>query len=204
MMAAPAPAALPPTPGARAAPAHPMKIAAWAWSALIPCCAAISAPLPGGLEPAVAASAVGAVRPAAAAVVPACRVDRTDALADGKIRIRAGETLCVRLRLVDGRPEPVALVGGAEAADALVISMSPDRDHTSLTLKNPLPQLLRYRASLRKEAGGPLRYTSSCPVLSNGRMAFEDWPYAIDEFVLSGFELEPEFADSAPRPIVCR
>jgi hypothetical protein len=140
-----------------------MKTAAWAWMGLPPCCAAISAS--NGFDPGASASAVEAVKQSQAGVVPACVVDRADALVDGQVRIRPGETPCIRVRLNDDRPELVALVDGADAADALVITASLSQGRTLRTLKNPLSQWLRYRACVR--VGGQLSYTSSCPVMSN-------------------------------------
>ena len=181
-----------------------MKIAAGAWLALVSCCAAAADSSTGGFEPSSTASAVEAARQSAEGVVPACALDRPGAVATGQVRIRTGETLCVRLRVADGRPEPVALVGAADAADALVITASLDRGRTYLTLKNPLGQWLRYRAYMRVGADANLRYTSSCPVMSNHRMAFEDWPFVIDEFVLTAFEIEPGSDGADPRQVSCR
>lgn len=189
-----------------------MKIAGWACWALVSCCVAASAATVapaasaadgGEFDPAFAASAVEAVRKSSDGVAPACQVGRPSALVDGQVRIRLGETLCVRLQVVDGRPVPVALVGAADLADALVITMSLNTGRTFLILKNPLADWLRYRAYMRVGAG-ELRYTSSCPVMSKHRMAFEDWPYAIDEFVLSGFAIEPDPETSSDRQVSCR
>ena len=78
--------------------------------------------------------------------------------------------------------------------DALVVSARLQDGRTFLTLVNPMGDLLRYKAWMRRAGSGRFDYTSSCPVLSKHRLAFEDWPFAIDELVLAGFELEPEVA----------
>ena len=132
-----------------------------------------------------------------------CTLHRADALGDGAVRIRPGETLCVQLRIVDGRPQPVGLVGAEAGADALVITASLDNGRTTLTLRNPLRQWLRYQAFMRPAADGQLRYTSSCPVMSNHRLAFEDWPYPITEFVLTSFEIEPAPDGADPPRMSC-
>ncbi len=172
----------------------------------IACCAAPWIAAAQEFDPVARDGALDAVRRNEAREAPACRVDRPDALADGRLHIRPGETLCLALRLRDGRLEPVALVDTAGAADALVASARLEGGRTMLTLVNPLAQRLRYQAWLRRQGSDRLAYTSSCAVLSGHRMAFEDWPFAVDELVLAGFELEPEFeADGrTPRVMECR
>ena len=178
-----------------------MKTIAGTSLALLCCCAAANGVSPVDPDPTTVLPALDAAR--AAADRPACRLDRADALVDGAVRIRPGETLCVALRLVDGRPRPVRLVGVEAGADALVITASLDNGRTMLTLRNPLGQWLRYQAFMRPAADGELRYTSSCPVMSNHRLAFEDWPYPITEFVLTGFEIEPAPEGADPVQVSC-
>ena len=178
-----------------------MKTFAATSLALLCCCAAANTVSSVDPEPTTPLPALEA--PRAATDGKLCTLHRADALGDGAVRIRPGETLCVQLRIVDGRPQPVGLVGAEAGADALVITASLDNGRTTLTLRNPLGQWLRYQAFMRPAADGQLRYTSSCPVMSNHRLAFEDWPYPITEFVLTSFEIEPAPDGADPPRMSC-
>jgi hypothetical protein len=186
-----------------------MNLARAAGAAVLSCCAAANvvalpaatvaaAPASSASDAGFAPSAVAGVRDAVrrnqAGETPACRTDRADAIVDGRIHLRPGETLCVRLRLDDGRVEAVGLVAGDAAADALVVTARQEGGRTFLTLTNPLPQRLRYRAWMRLPRADAFRYTSSCPVLSDHRIGFEDWPFPIDEFALGDFAQEQDDA----------
>ena len=131
-----------------------------------------------------------------AAEAPACQAGRESALADGRVTIRPGETLCIRLR-ADGRQVAAeAVVTGADAAGALVLEASEQGSGTLLSLKNPLGGTLKYRARLTAPTRPDGMPTSTCPIrarLTN----FESWPGRVGAIVLSDFELLPEGA-SAP------
>jgi hypothetical protein len=173
--------------------------------ATVLCCAASTSAAADDVDPVVKAAAVDASRRNEAREPPACQVDRPDALSDGRLHLRPGDRLCVTLRLSERRVEPVALVKSTEAADALVVTARLQGGRTFLALVNPLGESLRYKAWMRRAGKGMLEYTSSCPVLSGHRLAFEDWPFAIDELVLAAFELEAEVdTDDKLMRVECR
>lgn len=60
---------------------------------------------------------------------------------------------------------------------------------TFLSVRNPFPKTIKYHAAMMLPASDRLRKTTSCPVLSDGRMAFEMWPHAIFQLVLSDFRV---------------
>ncbi len=184
----------------------PMKTAALAWLALF-CCVAV--PLTARAaspedEKFVQQLSLDITKRSQSGEAPACQVDRPEALAGGRVNIRPGETLCLRLR--DGRPEPVALAEAKDAAETLVVSAWQQGGFTILTVKNPLSHWMRYRAWIQRHGRDATEYTSTCPVMDRHRVGIEYWNYAIDEVVLSGFELEPDpdpASKAAPR-MECR
>ena len=121
----------------------------------------------------------------------ACKPGRESALADGRVTIRPGETLCVRLRAGDRQVAAEAVVSAADAAGALVVELSEQGGNTMLTLKNPLGGTLRYRARLASPARPEGMSTSTCPVMAH-LTNFETWPGSVGAIVLSDFELLPE------------
>ena len=161
-----------------------MKIATIVLAASFLCCSAASS------------RAAADAASAAADAAPACQMARESALAAGRVSIRPGETLCIRLRVSGQRVDAGALVSGADAAGALVLKASKEDKGTLLVLKNPLGATLRYRVYLSRPMRVESTYTSSCPITAHGSN-FESWPYAVGEIVLSDFELLP--ADSSSR-----
>lgn len=203
----------------------PMKLLFAACAVALSCCNAANAALvepvepvaavtPGasasaltdsGFAPSAASAVLEAVRRNQVHEAPACRTDRADAIADGRIHVRPGETLCVRLQLDGDAVKAIELVDAAASGDALVISARLEDGRTFLTLVNPLRRWLRYHAWMQRRGTPGFRYTSSCPVLSNHRVGFEDWPFPIDELALGDFTLEPAGEESAPtRQMECR
>ncbi len=65
---------------------------------------------------------------------------------------------------------------------------APETGHTILVIENGYPQALTYRAQITHH--GKTVPTDVCLVIPQGR-GYEDWPYAIDEIVLSDFVLKP-------------
>jgi hypothetical protein len=116
--------------------------------------------------------------------------ERPDALVNGVIHIRPGETLCIQLRTDGEVVTPVALVSNS-SPDTLVLTLAQDSSGTLLTVRNPLSVLLRYQAAIRIPGRSDSHRTSTCPVLSH-RFAMENWPQKIDEITLSGFRTEDE------------
>jgi len=74
----------------------------------------------------------------------------------------------------------------------LVISLTQMEGALSmlLTLKNPFDVILKYHLDL-VDFEGELHPTSSCPVLP-GISAFETWPHAIPELIISEVHVIPE------------
>lgn len=198
-----------------------MNLALFAGAAALSCCIAANAASVTGLAPAASAPSGAAAAsgtdsgfaPSAEAAVldavkrnghetPACRTDRADAIVDGRIHVRAGETLCVALRVDGNRASAVGLVNGAASRDALVVTARQDDGRTFLTLVNPLRGWLRYRAWMLRSDSDGFIYTSSCPVMSDHRVGFEDWPFTIDELALGDFTLEP--ATGGKEQVECR
>lgn len=56
-----------------------------------------------------------------------------------------------------------------------------------LVVTNPFKKSLKYHASMMLPTSDKLHKISSCPVLGDGRMAFESWPNAIFQLVLFDF-----------------
>jgi len=198
----------------------PMTLARAGCALVLACCTAANAtavlpaapaappasdPAGGGFAPSAASAALDAVRRNAAREAPACRVDRTDAIVAGRIHVRVGETLCVTLRVDGDHALPAGLVAADASADVLVVAARQEGGRTFLTLTNPLPRWVRYRAWMHRPGAPGFGYTSSCPVMSDHRVGFEDWPYAIDEFALGDFTLEPAGTEGGPRrQVECR
>jgi hypothetical protein len=59
-----------------------------------------------------------------------------------------------------------------------------------LTVHNPFPEQIKYRAGMLIPGEPHFRKTSSCPVLSN-RMSLEHWPHPIVALVLTDFRFAP-------------
>ena len=129
----------------------------------------------------------------AAEPVPECESGHDAALSDGVLTFRPGETICVRLEVREDTVVPAEVVSTSSAESTLVVKawIEPGSTETFLSLHNPLASYLRYQAHLVRAGSEQSEYTSSCPVLS-GRLAVEQWPYAIRTFILSDFRLIPE------------
>ena len=124
---------------------------------------------------------------------PACAAGHDNALADGTVTIKPGETICVELQMRGDRIIPVAVVSVANQDSTLVLKAwnEPGKPDTFLTLHNPMDVSIRYEAQMLLPVKSHAEYTSSCPVMSR-RFALEHWPYAITELTLSNFRVEPE------------
>ena len=64
-----------------------------------------------------------------------------------------------------------------------------------LFVKNPFPKLVKYHAVMMLPAGDQMYKTSSCPVLSQGRGAYELWPHPIFQLTLFDLRLVDEQKD---------
>ena len=137
------------------------------------------------------APAASSGSPGLADAAPACQSGHEAALVEGRLHIRPGETLCVRLHPQGDAMAIVEVVSGPAAADALSLQVSRNDGGTMLVLKNPLGQPLKYRAWVRRPMRSALEYTSTCPLIAHGG-SYEDWPYGVDELVVSDFRVHAE------------
>lgn len=124
---------------------------------------------------------------------PACEAGHDDALKDGVVTIRPGETICVELQIRGDKVVPVATVSVANPDSTLVLRAwnEPGKPDTLLSVHNPLGSLLRYEAHMLIPGKRKPEYTSSCAVMSR-RFGLEHWPYAIKELTLGEFKALPE------------
>ena len=143
--------------------------------ALFVCCSAASAQGP-------------AAPPKPSGDVPVCQSGRETALVDGRLHIRPGETLCIRLHPQGDAMAIDAVVSGPVTPGVLTLQASRDGTGTMLVLKNSLALPLKYRAWLRRPMRTTYEYTSSCPIEAR-LAAYESWRYGVDELVLSDFKV---------------
>lgn len=152
-----------------------MKIVTSSSLALLVCCTVASAQEPATTPP-----------PTGDAVV--CPTGRESALVDGRLHIRPGETLCVRLRPQGDAMVIDAVVSGSATPGVLTLQASRIDTGTMLVLKSSLPMSLKYRAWLRRPMRTAYEYTSSCPIEARSA-AYESWPDGVDELVLGDFKV---------------
>jgi hypothetical protein len=128
------------------------------------------------------------------APVPRCGPARADALRDGVVTIRPGETVCVAAVATGDVVDPVGVVTSDGDATARIVLRSWRKgDGVFLTIHNPFSRFLKYRAGMLLPGEARHRATSSCPVLGN-RLSLEHWPHPVDEISLAGFRLLPDGA----------
>ena len=139
------------------------------------------------VQAATPAPATPSAPPAAASARPATGVG-----------LKPGEAMIVRVApdgtvaVVDGHPGERRPGAGEARIDLRVWPGG-----SVLTVVNADPRFLLYRAMIVREGRRPER-TSICPVLPDGKLGIEQWPYAIGQLVLYGFA----YADRPP--MVCR
>ena len=123
---------------------------------------------------------------------PTCTSGHEDAVSDGVVSIRPGETICINLE-ARGRVVSISGVTSVESESTLMLDFRRESNPASMVLRvwNPFESFLRYKANMLLPGASKYEYTSSCPVLSK-RLAFEQWPHPIVTLKLSGFELIPE------------
>jgi len=124
---------------------------------------------------------------------PACQSGHDNALSNGVITIRPGETICVELQENGVSVIPKRVVASATSQDTLVVKFWQETgtNNMFLSVRNPLHRFLRYRAEMARPGSLQYQYTSSCPVLS-GRISIENWPFPITALNLSNFETLPD------------
>lgn len=127
---------------------------------------------------------------------PSCEPGHGDALVNGAVTIRPGQTLCIRLKVEGDVVRPEAVVSSRDSANTLVLRMrdEPGTGTTFLYLYNPLSRNLLYDAVLSKQGKTQAEHTSTCPVLSS-RMGFEYWTYYfVSRLTLTQFKLASDDA----------
>ena len=67
-----------------------------------------------------------------------------------------------------------------------------------LVVTNPFGRPVKYHAGMMLPSSDKVLKTSSCPVMGGGKIAFESWPNAIFQLVLSDFQLLEEGATQMP------
>jgi hypothetical protein len=113
----------------------------------------------------------------------------------GQVSIFSGETIFVEAE-IDG--DQLTILRAVETNDhpertlTFQLSQEAGSPATMLVVTNPFPRMVKYHAGMMLPASDKLLKTSSCPVMSNGRMAFESWPNAIVQLVLFDFRLLSE------------
>jgi hypothetical protein len=114
--------------------------------------------------------------------------------ADGALVLQPGEA--VLFHLDHGRPvldrtvRPDEKIPAGSLLAHLTVDTSKGAPDTMLSIVNNTPGFLNYKARISR--GGTNQATSVCTLMSNGRAAFESWPYAIDSVALDQFTDAPE------------
>jgi hypothetical protein len=114
---------------------------------------------------------------------------------DGQVFVFAGETIFVEAE-IDG--DHLTILRGVETNNhpekTLTFHLSQEAGTPAMTLvvTNPFPKMVKYHAGMMLPMSEKLLKTSTCPVMGNGRMAFESWPNAIFRLVLFDFRLLDE------------
>ena len=126
--------------------------------------------------------------------LPSCEPGHHQALSNGLLHIKPGQTVCVQLKVLGNVVVPSVVVGpNAESSGTLIVRAWPDprTNATYLYIHNPLERLLQYNASMLRSGSLQWEHTSTCAVLPH-RVGFEQWPYPINEFKLGDFVVLPE------------
>jgi hypothetical protein len=111
---------------------------------------------------------------------------------EDRVTVLAGETVYIEAAMRDGRLVDLAAVaanGHPERTLVIALSQEPGRPDMMLQITNPFPQPVKYHALMVRPGTDGLYETSSCPVMGDGRGAFEMWPNAIYQLVLFDFRL---------------
>jgi len=87
---------------------------------------------------------------------------------------------------------PTRVVGSGDTAEAIVLRSWQDGNDVFLTVHNPFPEQIKYRAGMLLPTEHRPRKTSSCPVLSR-RMSLEQWSHPIVEILLTDFRFAPNY-----------
>lgn len=109
---------------------------------------------------------------------------------EGYVAIYPGVTLFLAGEIVDGKLANLRAVD-EPAAPVNVIKLRMHQEDgkpdTFLTVTNYFPQFIKYRAGMMLPTSDEIRGTSSCTVMSDGRVAYEHWPHPIFQLVLTDF-----------------
>jgi len=132
--------------------------------------------------------------------VPSCETGHSEALANGVITIKPGQTICVSFQAQGDILVPTAIVEASEKKETLVIRFwkEDSAGDMFLALFNPFPSPLRYEAYMLLPDSSQHQHTSTCPVLSRRRNV-EFWNIPVTELTISNFKLLPESQATACR-----
>ena len=121
--------------------------------------------------------------------VPVCESGHAQALSNGVLTIKPGETICVLLHVQGKSVVAKTVVESSSRESTLVVKFwrEPAAGEWFLELYNPLGGYLRYQAAMVSPDASKNGHTSTCPVLSR-RRGFEYWNYPITQLALSDFE----------------
>ena len=108
------------------------------------------------------------------------------------IAIRPGEVIYAKFNAAGAALRLVSISKEKTEGAQLTLTMEPfDKSvGTILKVESKFEKDMRYKAEMRWPSTKKRQQTSVIPVKA-GLMAFESWPYLIEEIVLYGFELEP-------------
>ena len=107
------------------------------------------------------------------------------------IAIFPGDVIYLEAEVSDDRLVNIRAVEEPSGdTDFLEIKMwqEPGKSDTYLSLINHFSELIKYRAGMMLPAQDGIFATSSCPVLDDGRVAFEHWGYPIFQLMLADFQ----------------
>jgi len=126
--------------------------------------------------------------------IPRCESGHEHALSGGIVTIRPGETICLGMREEGSALLPTQVVAPpVDPARTIILRSWRDGNDTFLTVHNPFPEQIKYRAGILLPGEQRHRKTSSCPVPS-GRSSLEHWPHPIVEFLLTDFHFAPDYS----------
>jgi hypothetical protein len=100
--------------------------------------------------------------------------------------VQSGESWIFKLD--QGQPVDARKVDGeARPATGEILVTLGGRNGTMMTVTNNTDKFYNYHAFMLRRPDETGKPTSVCTLMSNGRMAFENWPYVIPAMRLSDF-----------------
>jgi hypothetical protein len=124
---------------------------------------------------------------------PACESGHADALVDGKLTIKVGDTICLRVKQNGNEIEPLSVATSATDGDTIVLKFWQIAETKGMALQvySPFDKLFRYQALMLLPGESNYRATSTCSVLAK-LSSIEQWDHPIKELKLANFKLLPD------------